>query len=113
MLCDIVRETVQHQSDMTVVGEFGPGAAFQAATKQIGADVVIVGTTTPDDITIPGQLLAVLPRARVLALAVGGRSAVMYELRPHRTELGEVSPQVLVDAIRGATRSHEARRPLF
>jgi hypothetical protein len=37
-----------------------------------------------------------------------GRRTVLYELRPHRTELGELSPQELVAAVRAA-----AGRPLF
>ena len=35
-------------------------------------------------------------------IAISGRDAVMYELRPHKTPLGEMSPTRLIEAIRFA-----------
>jgi len=41
----------------------------------------------------------------VLVVSADGRETALFELRPQRTPLGEVSPQTIVDAIRGACRA--------
>jgi hypothetical protein len=42
------------------------------------------------------------PSTRVLAITLAGGRGHLYELRPHRVPLGDVSPQGLLDAIRRA-----------
>ena len=43
---------------------------------------------------------SIAPRISVLVIAASGRTAAMYELRPHRMPLGEVTPAGLIAAIR-------------
>jgi hypothetical protein len=47
------------------------------------------------------QMLARYPQARVIALGGDATDAFLYEMRPHRSELGELSPGALRHAIRG------------
>jgi hypothetical protein len=62
-------------------------------------DVILVGVTDPTDLRRAECLLSEWPRARVLLVARSGRHAVMYELYPHSTVLGDLSPSTLVTAI--------------
>jgi chemotaxis response regulator CheB len=67
-------------------------------------DVVIVGLDddTPDEDGLPPEcrrLLTCHPWARVLSLAHDGREAVLHELYPRRTVLGEASPQKVLETI--------------
>jgi DNA-binding NarL/FixJ family response regulator len=105
MTRDIVRETVANEPDMILVGEYSERAAFLESLAADGADVVIFGTSEPGDSALPRQFFLTSPHIKVLMLAISGRSAVMYELRPHTTTLGDVSPQRLLEAIRSHPRS--------
>ena len=100
LLRDIVYDTLRAAPDVVVVGEIGPGGALRPTLKQTAPDVVIVGTSEPGNFSLPRQILIDEPLARVLMLAIGGRSAVMYELQPHQTSLAVVSPETLIEAIR-------------
>jgi len=100
MLSDIVRETVANEADMMVVGEFSECGALLDVLAADGGDVAIVGTTEPEESAVPHHVFATSPYIRVLMLEFRGQRAVMYELRPHRTPLVDVSPERLVAAIR-------------
>jgi DNA-binding NarL/FixJ family response regulator len=100
MLSDIVRNTVANEPDMTVVAEFSGRRALIDALEADGGDVVIVGTKEPEEPSVPIRMLAASPHIKVLMLEIRGRSAAMYELRPHRRSLGDVSPKRLIQAIR-------------
>jgi len=104
MLSDIVREAVANEPDMTVVGEFTKRAALSEVLTADGADVVIVGASQAEESAVPHQILFTSPHIRVLMLETTGRRAVMYELRPHRTPLEDVSRQRLLEAIRQQLR---------
>lgn len=107
MLSDIVRETVANETDMAVVAEFGERSALLAALATNGGDVVIFGTSDPDESAVPCNLLGASPRVKVLMLEIKGLRAVIYELRPHKKSLGDVSPQRLVQAIRWRRHGEE------
>lgn len=100
ILRDIVRETIARQPDMAVVAELDTDDALGPALAVTDADVVILGSSGSEDSTRPLQVLIARPQTCVLMLQTDGRHAALYELRPHRTRLGDVSPQALVDAIR-------------
>jgi hypothetical protein len=51
------------------------------------------------------RLLDDHPRLKVLALEGDGRSGSIWELRPHRIPLGELSPRRLVQAINEVHRT--------
>ena len=65
------------------------------------ADVVVLSQTDPENEAVPISMLLRSPRSRVLALGADARRAVLYELRPHHTALGELSRQSLLDAVHG------------
>ena len=98
ILREIIEQAVADEPDMEIVeGDAGPLLEAVEASK---ADFVIAGADY--DLGEVARVLAERPRLRVLAVSGVGREAFLYELRPTRTPLGEVSPRTIVDAIRGA-----------
>jgi len=99
MLRDIVKNILDRQPGINVI-ELAADSSLRDVLERTEADVLIVGASEPADSAVPRQVLSALPLTRVLMLAIDGQSAVMYELRPHQTPLGEVSREALVRAIR-------------
>lgn len=103
----LVQEIVEHavggQPDMEIVADLPTAPTLPAALAEARADVVISGAE--HGCAALSELLGELPRLKLLAVSDDARNAVLYELRPTRTPLGEVSPQTIVDAIRSARRA--------
>jgi DNA-binding NarL/FixJ family response regulator len=98
MLREIVRDSVARQSDMEIVGDFGESDEFLEAVE--GVDVAIIGAREPDDSTLARKVLQASPSTRVLIIAMNGDSAVLWELRPYKVRIDDVSPESLIRAIR-------------
>ena len=103
MLQDILVDSISTEPDMHLMRERSETAAPHA---EGGAtpDVVIVGAAGPGEAQNAGAMLSRWPLSRVLMVSISGARAALYELQPHRTELGEMSPRELVHAIRAACR---------
>lgn len=71
------------------------------------SDVVVVSQADPENEEVPVDMLLRSPRSRVLALAADARHAVLYELRPHRTSLGELSRESLLAAVHAPPATEE------
>lgn len=99
ILREIIEQAVADEPDMEIV-EAETGVPLREAVESSKADFVIAGADY--DFGEVARALDERPRLRVLAVAGDGREAFLYELRPTRTPLGEVSPRTIVDAIRGA-----------
>ena len=100
MLREIVSEILDAQQDMEVLPARADELRFSEAAEPRHVDVVVLGR---DDPTFASTLLKNYPGITVLAVCGEGSASWLYELRPHRIELGEVSPEQLVDAIRTAS----------
>lgn len=94
----IIEDTIASQPDLQLL----------EARPHAEPDVVIVGTPKSEDHVAAEAALARWPHSRVLMVSTSGRHAMMYELKPFRTELGELSPTDLVAAIRSMRPSHAA-----
>ena len=66
-------------------------------------DVLIVGIAEPNKTEVPLRLLSKVPEMSVLMIAITGETAAMYQLRPHRKSMGNLTAQGLIDAIRTST----------
>jgi DNA-binding NarL/FixJ family response regulator len=102
LLIDILRPIVASEPDMAVVGRVNEGDLL-AAARRTRADVILVGQKATDDRTEREefvQLLLQRPRLKVLAIADDGKTGALYELRPRRIPLGEMSAEALRNAIR-------------
>ncbi len=102
MLSDIIEKVVTEHPDMEVVGGLADRGSLVKAAAETGADVVILGLRDSELPAACEDLVVAQPRSKVLAVTLDGRRAFLYELRPHTSALGEISPQGLVDAIRAA-----------
>lgn len=100
MLCDIIAAAVSSQGDMETVGQLDDRRAVVSQASDAQADVVVIGLPDSD---LPQECISLfeaLPHLRVVGVAADGRRAFLYQLRPQRTSLGELSPDGLVRAIR-------------
>ncbi len=101
MLGQIVTEILREQPDMELVDEV-PDAALSQAVDRSGAQFVLVGVDAGCEAARLRPMLDRHPRLKVLAVEDDGRRGFLYELRPRRRPLGEMSPPRLVEALREA-----------
>ena len=100
----VVERIIAAQPDMTLVSDFIDDDTLLSGRAADLADVVIVAMDGDRIPALCGPLLYGHPNLRVLAMEDHGGDAVMYELRPHRMFLGDVSPEGLVAAVRTSVR---------
>jgi len=101
MLAEIIRRAIEEQTDMEAVMPQGQGRRTVDLTD---IDVIV---TAYDDQAAAVRMLTDHPQMRVYALAGDGRESLLYELRPHRIALGEVSPGELIAHIRAGRTDDE------
>ncbi|NIE58656.1 MULTISPECIES: hypothetical protein [unclassified Burkholderia] len=104
LLADIVSQVVQSVPGTAIVGRLAEGEDLVAAVRRTRTDVVVVGENEEDAKQEYAPLMSGIPGIRVLTIASDGRTGQLYELRPKRTPLGELS----VDALRRAIRDWRA-----
>ncbi len=76
--------------------------------RTIAPDAVIMGLTATEDATLVPALFARWPGTQVMTVMSAGDDAVVYELKPQRKALGQMSPPEIVDTLREAVhRSRE------
>ena len=107
LLRDILEHDIQLQSDFELLKD--TRRAFQMLTEQmVPPDVVILGLSAAEDATLVPALFARWPTAQVMTVTQAGDDAAVYELRPHRRPLGQMSPAEIVESLRDAVhRSRE------
>ena len=98
MLNDIVQTVVADRPDLTLAGAIADADFARAAAAEPDVVVAPLDRLTPAAI---GAFLSARCRARVLGIAADGRTAAIYEMRPHRTALGELGTGTLADALAG------------
>jgi DNA-binding NarL/FixJ family response regulator len=101
MLRDILTHALTADPVFTIVAAYPAGTGLVAAAARSKADVLI--TALPD--AGEDSLDAVVthyPKVKVLAVESRGDWMFLYELRPQRTVLGEVTPDRVVQLIKGS-----------
>jgi chemotaxis response regulator CheB len=99
---EMVERAVARTHDMGVVGRAASLGELYDVAQTTDPDVVIVGL---HDAELPQACLDLLlerPRMKVLGIEEHGGHAQLYELRPEQVEIGEISPDEVVDTIRAA-----------
>src|SRR5262245_16597365 len=103
MLRDILEQAISNQPDMEVISE--PVATIPVPIdRPPSPDVVVVGTSDSDPEEGARALLVRWPGSHVLMITAHGHKVLRYELLPRGVDLGEVSPDQLLQAIRSAVR---------
>jgi len=110
LLVDILHHIVSSESDMAVVGRVS-GDDLLAAAQRTRANVILIGQTGKESPDQYDELLLGHPRLKVLTIAEDGKTGSLYEFRPHRVPLGEMSADVLCAAIRGRPPCPAATTP--
>jgi DNA-binding NarL/FixJ family response regulator len=99
LLREIVRGVVTAAPDLEVVAEHDEAVDLRETVEHDDADFVIVGTDAAAETCMRSVVGADLG-VRALEIRSDGRECVLYELRPHRVALGEISPATLLATIR-------------
>jgi hypothetical protein len=99
LLGGIVRDLVDAAPGLRIAGEYPIGVDPVDAVTATGADFVIMSARPGWEREV-GRLIRRHPRVRALGLTADGRTGTVYELRPHSRCLGELTPEVLLGAIR-------------
>ena len=100
LLREIVTQNMRDEEDLTIVGEFA--ACDDRELSAAGPDVVLVSVDASRSLDSCEALLYRVPRTRVVALEGDRGRVTVYQLRPERVLIGELSPRELVEAIRAA-----------
>lgn len=101
---DVIRGTLRGQADIQLVNDDCSADALLAGQNADVPDVVIVELDEDGIPAFCAPLLYSNPRLKVLAISATDHDTVLYELRPHKVALGNVTPRGLVDAIRDSFR---------
>ncbi len=108
MLLDIMTNIVASQDDMDVVANVAHNADLARAADRSDAEVVILARN--EDVASENEydeLLYDRSRLKVIEIAGFGRRGSLYELRPRRVPLGEMSPSRLLDVIRSSAQTED------
>ena len=111
-MTDILEHAVAKDPELAVVGMIDD-ANLAAAARRTRADVLVMVQKAPDERHSLSQLLRSRPRMKVLTIVASGDSGALYELRPHRTFVADITAETLSEAIRdppGAKRGPRQRR---
>ena len=107
MLRDILEQAISSEPDMEVISE--PVMRPQAPAERPAhpPDVVVVGMSDSEPAERARGLLVRWPDSHVLMITARGHRVFRYELLPRGVDLGEMSPDQLVQAIRSAVRGED------
>ena len=106
MLSEVVRHTVDRQSDMEVVRELIDPIGLLLVLRATETEVVI--TTPADSDWEPGRssaLLVAYPHLKIMALSATGDTAFLYETGSPKQRIDDVGEDSLIGAIRAFMRS--------
>lgn len=96
MLGELIGDMVREQPDLELIAA---GDDLAATVGETHAQFVLLHAAGEDECA---ELLDRFPRLKVLSVEDDGRRGFLYELKPHRRALGELSPGRLISALRVA-----------
>jgi len=105
LLSEVIRNMIERQPDMEVLDEVLDPIELLRAIKANNADVVILTPLEPNgEPHICSQLLAELPRLKIVTLSAKSEAAYLYESGAHKKRIDEPSEPSLLGAIRECIR---------
>jgi hypothetical protein len=96
---DIITTLLPDPWVLNLVAQLGDRVAVKARLGALDPDLVLFGLRDGETEDVACDLLALLPSAMIIALSSDGRNAVVYEMRPHRRAMRNISPGALISAI--------------
>ena len=107
MISDVIRNIIERQPDMLMVGEVIDPIKLLFATKETEVDVVIVTPLKADgEPKICSHLLAEHPRLKVVTLSSKGEAAYLHQTKVDTLRIDDPSAQAILCAIREAFQIH-------
>lgn len=101
LLSEVIRNLIEHQPDMVVVGEvLDPLQLLSAARQTLVNAVIITPLRANGEPKICHQLLAEHPRLKIVTLSAKGEAAYLYQSGVPRVCIDEPSGQSILNAIR-------------
>jgi DNA-binding NarL/FixJ family response regulator len=101
VLREIIRRILSAPG-IDVVAEASGDVDLPELVSATRADVVVMRLENTRLPRAGRRLLVRHPRIRLVGVAADGRDTVTYELSARRRSLGEVSPEALLNAVRGS-----------
>lgn len=102
MLREMIDSAIAAQPDMRVVATTAEPAELVAAARTVRPSFVILGLDDGDFPDGSLELFAEQPKVKLLGIQADAGHAYLFELRPERRALGEISPAEIVAVIRNA-----------
>lgn len=99
LIVDIIAKLLPDRTALNVLAQLADRVDIQERLSALNPDLVLLGLQNGETENVPYDLLALLPSAMIISLSSDGRSAVIYEMRPHRRTLRNISPRVLIQTI--------------
>lgn len=102
---EVVRQTIERQPDMEIVGEVLDPSALVHIAEQTQADVIIVALEDSEALGLARDLLAKIPAVTILALASKGDAAFIEQVRLGHREIADPSEANILTALRQAIQA--------
>jgi hypothetical protein len=103
LLGDLIRDAVARKPDIAVVADVESEDELRKVVPR--PDIVILNAGDGDEFLAgKPELFTRDTPAKVFATLERGRTGALWEMRPVRTKIGELSPALLLDTIRAAGR---------
>ena len=100
LLHDVIRDVLDRAPELKVVAEPSDPAQLPDVVRRTGAEVVVCALDEPTAERVGVRMLEPHTRLKVVAIQDDGRRAVLWELRPNRRQIGDLSLPVLVETVR-------------
>jgi hypothetical protein len=99
MLAELVKGIASADQRLRIVGTLDDAADLLDVSRRRRPHVVVVVIDGDELPAACRELLDARPRTRIVGLAEQGRAGVLWEMRPVRTPIGELSPDTLRAAL--------------
>lgn len=100
VLGDVIKTVLLDCADVSVVADCVDTADASAMIASTGAEVVVCALDAAATADIASRLFEPHRRVKVIAVRDDGRQALLWELHPQQSVLGDLSPRLLVDTVR-------------
>lgn len=104
LMREVMREILESQPDMEVVGEVLDPLGLLVAVREMEADSVVLALRDSEESGLRSHLLAEYPNLTILCLASEGETAFIEQLCPRRKEIIDPSEASILNALRHSVR---------
>lgn len=101
VVTDLIVALLSARLKTTVVACFEHRSGIDTSLMAASPDLIFLGVRPDEDARIAGNLLQLVPHAKVIALTSDGRVATVHAANAAQVVLRDFSPQQLIDSILG------------